>query len=851
MIKKILILIISLNTFLIANEITKLDKVSLQLQWKHQFEFAGFYMAKEKGFYKNAGLDVDIKEFTFDTDIVRDVQIGKSTYATNYPSVVLDKSNGADIVILSAILQSSPHVLVSLKSSGIKSVRDFKNKRLMIIDNNIQTAPFESMFHSNYISIKDMTVVKQTFKLQDLIDKKADISSVFSTNELYELDKQNIAYDVWDPKEYGFDFYDDILFTSQSELDNNPQRVENFNNASLKGWEYAFDNIEETINIILEKYNTQNKTREALIYEAIALKKLAYLNTKSVGTINKQNIKRIYDVYNLMGLTKDKIDFDKFIYKKTKETKDLTNKEEIYLKNKKQITMCIDPDWMPFEQIDSKGNHIGISSDYFKIFEKELNIPIKVIKTKSWTQTLKFAKQRKCDIISMAMETPNRKQYMNFTTPYLSVPLVLATKNNFSFIDDFKELKNKKVGIVQGYAFTELLKLKYPNLNIIEVKNNIDGLEKVTNNQLFGFIGSIADIGYMFQTTHLSDLKVAGKFKERWELGVAIRNDDLTLLNIFQKAVNNIPSQTKQAIFNKYIAIKYEKGIDYSLVWKVSIGFIFAFFIMIFFLIKQNRLKKEIENLNKNLEIKIKDEVEKNREKDKMIFKQSKLASMGEMLGNIAHQWRQPLNRINLNLAVIEDIIDEPTINKDIVNDKVGNAQKNLKYMSDTIEDFANFFRPNKIMVDTNIHDVISKALVLLNGRLKDVLIDIDTKNKIVYKTYENELLQVILIILNNALDNFEIQNITNKNIKIFIDNNKDFLKIDIIDNGGGIKPEDIDKIFDPYFTTKFKKEGTGLGLYMAKMLLDESMNGELQVYSNNTGATFTIKLNKTGEKYE
>jgi len=854
---KYAILTIIFAANLIAIESIKQDKVSLQLQWKHQFEFAGFYIAKEKGFYKELGLDMKLKEYKLGIDIVDDIVTQKTTFGTGYSSVVLEKFNGKDIVLLNAILQKSPHILISLKSSGIKSIKDFKNRKIMIGDNAVKTATFASMLKSNGISIDDMIRVKPTFTVKDLLNGKTDLITAFASNELYYLDKLGIKYDIWDPKDYGFGLYNVITFTSNNQLNNHPKRVESFNKATLKGWKYAFENIEETVDLILKKYNTQNKTKEALNYEANVLKQLAHHNNKQLGDINNHNIQRIYDMYNVMGMIKHKIEFDKFIYKPILENDLLNNnillskKQKEYLKKKKKITMCIDPDWMPFEKLDKKGNHIGISKDYFEIFEKKLNIPFKVIKTKNWSQTLEYAKNRKCDIISLAMQTSARKQYMNFTTPYISVPTVLATKTDVSFIDDFKQLSNKKIGIVEGYAYVEILREKYPNLKIVEAKNTNIGLQKVANGELFGFIGSIADIAYVFQKNFIGELKITGKFNERWNLSTAVRNDDLILLSIFENIIKSLSYDTKQSIFNKYVSIKYEKGIDYSLVWKMSIGFIFALFILIFFLAKQNKLKKEIENLNKNLELKIKDEVEKNRQKDKMIFRQSKLASMGEMLGNIAHQWRQPLNRINLNLAVIEDTIDEPEVNKNIIKDKIGNAQKNLKYMSDTIEDFANFFRPNKIKIETNIIDVINRAKVLLNGRLKDVAIDLDTKNKVIYKTYENELLQVVLIILNNALDNFEIKNIVNKKIDILIVNNNEFLKIDFIDNGGGIPSEDIDKIFDPYFTTKFKKEGTGLGLYMAKMLLDESMDGELQVYSNNIGATFTIKLNKIGDKYE
>ncbi len=523
--------------------------------------------------------------------------------------------------------------------------------------------------------------------------------------------------------------------------------------------------------------------------------------------------------------------------------------EKKYLIDKEQITMCIDPDWMPFEMFDENNNHIGISKDYFDIFQKELSIPIKVIKTNSWSETLQFAKSRKCDIISLAMETKSRKKYMNFTTPYLSVPLVLATKSNVSFIDDLNQLRNKDIGIVKGYALTEILKEKYPNMNIIEIDNNIIGLEKVATGDFFGFIGSIADIGYVFQTTNINDLKIVGKFKDRWELGIAIRNDDLVLLNIFNKMVNNISKDKKQQIFNKYIAIKYEKGFDYTFFWQLTIGFILSLLVLIIFILKQRKFKNEIELLNKNLELKMTQEIEKNRQKDKMIFNQSKHASMGEMIGNIAHQWRQPLNRINLSLAVIEDIIKEPNVDKKMVESKIINSQKNLQYMSDTIEDFVNFFRPEKQILKFNILETINKATYLLENRLKAINLTISCKEDIEITSYENELVQVMLIILNNALDNFELKENKNKNIRIIVSEIDDTILMELKDNGGGISKENSTKIFEPYFTTKFKSEGAGIGLYMAKTVIEDSMSGKLMMNSIGDETVFTIKLKIEKEK--
>ncbi|MEA1892322.1 MAG: ABC transporter substrate-binding protein [Campylobacterota bacterium] len=281
---KTIILLLLLTGTLFANST---QKVSLQLHWKHQFEFAGYYMAKERGFYEDVGLDVDIKEFDFGIDIADDVHQGKSTFGLSYASVVLEKSKGKDIVLLSAILQVSPHILVSLKSSPIKSIKDFKDKRIMINKSASHSASFISMLQANGISLSDMEPLEESFNINDLIDGKTDIFTAFTSNEIYVLEKRNIEHRVWDPKDYGFEFYDGILFTSNDMMKNNSLMVDNFTKASLKGWKYAYEHIDETVDLILKKYNTQNKTRDALLYEANALKKLTYYKNTEIGEIDK------------------------------------------------------------------------------------------------------------------------------------------------------------------------------------------------------------------------------------------------------------------------------------------------------------------------------------------------------------------------------------------------------------------------------------------------------------------------------------------------------------------------------------------------------------------------------------
>jgi polar amino acid transport system substrate-binding protein len=272
----------------------------------------------------------------------------------------------------------------------------------------------------------------------------------------------------------------------------------------------------------------------------------------------------------------------------------LSEEEKQYIKNKKEIKVCIDPDWMPLEA-NENGLHVGISSDYMKIVAKTTNLKVKLVQTKSWIESIEFAKKRKCDIFSLAMSTPERREYMNFTKPYLHIPLVLVTTNDKLFYDDVSALKDRKIGIVRGYAYGEILRVRYPNMHLVDVENISEGLEKVEKGELFGFIGTLATVGWRIQKDYLGSLKIVGKFDESWDLGMGVRNDDIHLLHILDKVISSISREKHQEIINKWISVNYQqtkKGIPKEVLY------IFAF-IVLFILYRQYELKKHNSQLEK------------------------------------------------------------------------------------------------------------------------------------------------------------------------------------------------------------------------------------------------------------
>lgn len=297
----------------------------------------------------------------------------------------------------------------------------------------------------------------------------------------------------------------------------------------------------------------------------------------------------------------------------------LTDDERLYLKSKKVIKMCVDPYWMPFEMIKD-GKHVGITADFINIMQDRIKTPIELVKTDSWIDSLEIGKLRGCDIFSLVMPTPERKKFLNFTKPYIRTPLVVVTKIDEQFIDKIESITNKKIGIPTGYAFGELLKKKYPQMKLIEVKNQTQGLDDVKHGRLFGFIGTLATSGYMIQQNYIGTLKIAGKFDDSWELGIGTRNDEPYLLSIFDKVIDSISETDRQKIINKWISVKYEKGIDYSLFWKT---FSFLMLVTLFFVYKNSimkRLNKKLALANDEIQIKTKQLEEKQRMLDSYVM---------------------------------------------------------------------------------------------------------------------------------------------------------------------------------------------------------------------------------------
>lgn len=259
--------------------------------------------------------------------------------------------------------------------------------------------------------------------------------------------------------------------------------------------------------------------------------------------------------------------------------------------------------------------------------------------------------------------------------------------------------------------------------------------------------------------------------------------------------------------------------------------------------LRQQKLK--LENLNTDLENIVRTEVESNREKDRMMLLQSRQASMGEIIESVAHQWKQPLNTINLLLYEIDELSKGNLENYAFVKDKISDIYKVIRYMSDTIDDFRSFFIPGREKKAFPLADSIIQTSKFLEAEFRHAGIEIefDLDESLIFKGYQNEITQVVLNILNNAKDAFLENRVINPLLRIQIKRNGINALIVIEDNAGGIPEKILPGIFNAYVSTKRESKGTGLGLYIARSIVENNLKGIITAKNAVFGAIFTIEL--------
>lgn len=235
------------------------------------------------------------------------------------------------------------------------------------------------------------------------------------------------------------------------------------------------------------------------------------------------------------------------------------------------VRLCVDPFWAPFEYLDEDGRHQGMAADYWQRMTERFGLRTEVVPATSWEEALEKAKRRECDVLTLAMQTPERSEHWLFTEPYVSYPFVLATRSEAPSINRLDQVGDKTLAAVKGYAYTELARARYPRIRFVEVETITEGLERVRRGEAYGLIDSLATVAYAIQQAQLHELKVAGRFADRWELAIAVRRDRPEWLPFFEAMTASLTAEDRREVENRWLAAWIESPPDMRWIW-TSLG---------------------------------------------------------------------------------------------------------------------------------------------------------------------------------------------------------------------------------------------------------------------------------------
>lgn len=947
---KIISLFLLMISFLYSNELTP---ISIQLKWKHQFQFAGFYVAKELGIYEKYGLDVNFKEFDGKFDPLNTVLTNQNNFGIDDSSLIYHKLNGADIVAIFSVFKSSPIALFTQKE--LDTLTSLKNKNIEFAKNEISNISINAILKSQDIHVN---AKEHTFYSKSFIEKESDAIVGYLSNQAYFLEKENIKYNTFLPKDYGFDFYGDMVYTSAQFAKQNPKIVKDFIEATKEGWIYAFNNIPFSVNLTYEKYNTQEKSKEALTYEANILKSFSSYSKKDFGNIDKSKIKEMANTISLIYPQKFKnMNLDDFIWNEKEALNDFY--KNYYLTKNKEFTVCIQDSSFPIDGIDENNKLIGISGEILNNIAEKFQFILKPIKIDDYKKNIQNVLDNKCDIVTIAAED-SYKYYkiMDRSNFYLKSNLVIITKIDKPFIEN-NILENKKF-VTRYSVFKDYLTSHYLGTNIL-VENDLEKIiSMLKDDEVDGFITDNITVDRLIQKFGYGEFKISGFLNhiEPIKGAFAIKKTKPELKEIINFGLENFSHEDIEQIEEKYKVTRYKEVINKDLIWKIFYTFLFILITILFFVVFLKRkndelnewlnstiegvalfengklfkannqllkilgydnfkeiynksysdfvatkdyhiIKQKLKNdqepyeltfvkkdgtlidglvkghniknsnkristiidiselkntqrklaeLNLNLEERIKEELQKNHEQKAIMFQQAKLAEMGSMMNMIAHQWRQPLNNISLIVNTIIIKHKKENLSTETLNNLKINFKQQIDYLSNTIDDFQNFFKPKKDKEFFVLKEVILSTYNLIKPIFESNRIKFNFYSNIsdvTYYGYKNELYQVILTIFNNSIDAFKENDYLDKTVDVTLEENEKNLIIKVKDNAGGIKDELLEKIFDLYFSTKTKKNGTGLGLYISKTIINRHFKGEIKASNVDNGLEIIITFPK------
>lgn len=540
----------------IGQSAQKLENVSLQLNWRHQFEFAGFYAAIEQGYYASHGLKVNLLEYGQDTDIVEEVRSGRADYATHNLQIVAERLNGAPISLLANYFKRYPMAI--LTQPGISTLEELRGKRLMASDKDLQSPLIQYAFReAGLVPGENLTTVSHTYNSEAFARGEVDAMVVFLTNEPFELLQQDIPYQVIDLVTLYPALGGNYLFSLESSNPHIQQRDQAFVEASNEGWRYALEHPEEIINLILDQYS-QRKPREALQFEATQIKRFMMTRSYPIGSIEADRIEAVANMLLEVEAVPDKELLQGFIRHSAGEpTIALTDAEKKWLAQHPVIRVANEMDWPPYDYV-SNDQPAGYSIDLLKMIAGKLGIQLQFVNELSWEELLQYGRDRKIDVFPAIWKNADRESFLDFSRSYAQTPHILLVRDDEPDISSIHDLAGKTLAGIPGFADVEIVREHYPEIKIQNINNIQEGMLAVSYGHADAFIGTLGAISHILNKELITGLRIVGETTldgrlEAGKLYMANRNDWPELTSILQKGMNALSEEERTALSRKWL----------------------------------------------------------------------------------------------------------------------------------------------------------------------------------------------------------------------------------------------------------------------------------------------------------
>ena len=542
---------------------TPLETVRIQLKWFHQFQFAGYYAAIEKGFYAQEGLNVILQERNTTKSHIKSVLDGESEYGVADAGLLLDRMSGQPVIQLLQIFQHSPLIFVSLKTSNIMSPFDMTGKKVMM-DNDGHGTALIALLIETLGNTDTLKIVSHKYNVEDLISGKIDVMSAYISDLPYAMQQRNIPVNVINPQNYGIDFYGDNFFTTEKEIRTNPERVKKMIRATLKGWQYALDHKDELIQIIHTKYNP-NLSIDQLYYEAKMIDLMILSEITPLGSMNVNRYKKVAEMYKKTGVSIVGDSLQKFIYGNNDinflaTDLMLTPLEKKWIQEHPDIVIAFDGDYAPYSFKNDNGSFEGIAVDFANEIAKKTGLTFKVHPDGVWKKIYKDAFNGKIDVVATMMIQPDRKKSFNFTNPYISLSYYVITQKRNNDINHHNKIRNKKVALVKNYSTTQSILKKYPSINHYPVNGTTEAILAVSSGKADATVLALGMAQHLIAQHSISNLKFAAPYADgSYEQSFAVRKDMPMLTSILDKALMSISNDDRIRIFQRWSKLEIAK----------------------------------------------------------------------------------------------------------------------------------------------------------------------------------------------------------------------------------------------------------------------------------------------------